>query len=660
MDKDIINNIKILGIDMINEAKSGHPGIVLGAAPIIYTLYAKHINVNVNDPSWINRDRFIMSAGHGSALLYATLFMAGFSLTIDDLKKFRRLGSKTPGHPENFVTPGVDMTTGPLGQGFASAVGMAIAGKKLGQKFYFPKKSKLGRNRPLIDYNVYVLCGDGDLMEGISYEAASLAGSLKLDNLIVLYDSNNVSLDGETKNVFDENIGARFEAMGWCVEVVKDGESVVSIDKAITKAKENEKPTLIEITTIIGKDSMEQGKNITHGAPLAREDILAIKALYGMKDEDFVVNEEYRKNFSKMVSERGQKKFEDWNVTYIDYVKTIAEGDAKKMQLLTNNNNKINLFDLTFETDLKESPRDTNSKIIGEIGNRLPNFIGGAADLSSSTKTYLENKGDITSENFTNRNIKFGVREHAMGAIANGLSLVKYNPFVSTFLVFSDYLKPSIRMSALMNLPVYYIFTHDSINIGQDGSTHQPVEQLAMLRSIPNFTVFRPADAHEIVGSWQYMINNGGSSSIVLSRNEVPLLKTTDATLVEKGGYIVRQETKNIHGIIIATGSEVATAVYIANQLFEATHLDIRVVSMPCRELFKKQSKEYKDSILPRGAKTIVVEAGSKLGWEGFVYSDKYLITIDDFGISGTKDEVLTHMNFNYEQIKKRIEELLK
>ena len=649
MDRNIINNIKMLGIDMINEAKSGHPGIVLGAAPIIYTLYAKHININVNDPNWINRDRFVMAAGHGSALLYSTLFMAGYPLTLDDLKRFRRIGSKTPGHPE-ISTIGVDVDTGPIGQGIANAVGMAIAGKKLNQKHKFSSNKQ---EKSLIDYNVYALCGDGELMEGISYEACSLAGSLKLDNLIVLYDSNNISLDGKTKNVFDEDIPLRFKAMNWDVEVVKDGDNVLAIDKAIIKAKLNKKPTLIQITTIIGKDSSIQGTSEVHGSPLSKGDTLMLKRMYGFPDEEFFVNEEYKNSFSRMISSRGTKKFQDWNSNYIEYEKVVRKST------LLNPKETLDLSDLRFEENLKEQARITNGRIMEEIAALIPDFIGGSADLSSSTKTYI-NEGNIISTDFSKKNILFGVREHAMGAIANGLALTGYRPFVSTFLVFADYMKPAIRMSALMNLPVNYVFTHDSVNIGQDGPTHQPVEQLAMLRSTPNLKVFRPCDANEMVGSWEYMLNTLGPKAIILSRYDVGLLKTTDIKATIRGGYIVREALTKLDGVIIATGSEVGTSVLIANQLFEQKQLDIRVISMPCLELFNEQSKEYKEAILPKGIKTIVIEAGSRFGWESFVYDSKYLITIDNFGVSGTKDEALTQLNFNHEQIKGRIEELLK
>ena len=633
MDREIVNNIKTLGIDMIDKAGSGHPGIVLSAAPIIYTLYAKHMNINVNDPLWENRDRFVLSAGHGSALLYATLYMAGF-LSLDDLKQFRHINSKTPGHPEYMVTNGVDMSTGPLGQGIASAVGMAIAGKELNQKYELPRKSKLGKRQSLFDYHVYVLCGDGDLMEGISYEATSLAGSLKLNNLIVLYDSNDISLDGKIKGVFDDNIIDRFKALNWNTILVKDGTLISNIDKAIEEAKKSDKPTLIQIKTTLGDGSINENTNKVHGSPLDKDDITKLKLKLKIDPEEFYVNIEAKENFSKQINERSLKKYNLFNQLSIEL-------NYSKLD------NKIDLGHLVFESNLKESLRVTNGKIMKEIERRLPNFIGGSADLSSSTKTIIS------------KNIYFGVREHAMGAILNGLALSGYHAFGSTFLVFSDYLKPSMRLSCLMNLPVTYIFTHDSINIGQDGPTHQPIEQLISLRSIPRMFVFRPADAKEIVGSWEYIINNKKPSCLVLSRNEVSLNKLTNARYVMYGGYIVRKEN-HLHAIIISTGSEVELSVKIADYLYETYKLDIRVVSMPNRELFLNQNKEYQESVIPKGYRTIVIEAGSKYGWEGFVYSDKYLITLDKFGCSGTSEEVLNEMDFSYDKILQKVIKLLK
>lgn len=662
MENRVVNNIKLLGIDMINKAGSGHPGIVLGAAPIIYTIYANHMNINVNDPKWVNRDRFVMSAGHGSALLYATLYMAGFDLTLEDLKQFRRINSKTPGHPEYGVTPGVDMSTGPLGQGFASAVGMALAGKILNQKYAFQKKNTFDSNRSLIDYKVYVLCGDGDLMEGISYEAASLAGNLNLDNLIVLYDSNNVSLDGDTSNTFTENVSKRFEAMGWYTDIVKDGNDTEEIDRAISKAKKSMKPSLIEVKTVIGNGSVWEGTNKVHGKVLESEDIANIKSKLLMPNEPFYVDNSLVNNFRQKISERSSIKYELFNRLYNEYVHDVLNGDDSSLKYLFNDEFDVNLFDYhwEFNYDKKEATRVSNGYVLNEISRLIPNLIGGSADLSSSTNTYLKSCDDIKDEHYLGKNIWFGVREHSMGAILNGLALSKFKVFGSTFLVFSDYLKPSIRLSALMDLPVTYIFTHDSVNIGQDGPTHQPIEQLASLRAVPNFYVYRPCDIKEIIGCYQAIINSKKPSAIVLSRNEISPLKETSMEQTLKGAYIVRKEIKQLHGIIIATGTEVHTAYHIAYELYEQEGIDLRVISMPSMELFKLQDEEYRNSLLPLGYKTFVIEAGSSFGWHQFVYNEKYLITIDKFGTSGTKDEVLNYCDFSYEQIKEKILKTLK
>lgn len=660
MEREIINTIKSLGIDMIAKAGSGHSGIVLGAAPILYTLYAEHMNISTSDPNWVNRDRFVMSAGHGSALLYATLFMAGYNLTIDDLKNFRKLGSKTPGHPEVRVTPGVDMSTGPLGQGVASAVGMAIAEKMLESKYKFPKKNRFEKERSLIQYRVYALCGDGDLMEGISYEAASLAGTLNLDNLIILYDSNDITLDGKTEVTFKENVLDRFKAMGWHTDLVKNGLVVADIDKAIRRAKASGKPAIIEIKTIIGVGSALAGTNAVHGKPLEKEDIEQLKIGFGLSNIPFAVEEQVALPFRKKITDRSSKKYEEWTSNYREYVETVLEGDSSYLRDLLSHKDPIDLSDLEFEFKEKEATRVTNGKVMNLIAGKVPTLIGGSADLSSSTMTYLKEEGEFSVQNRSGKNIMFGVREHAMGAILNGLALSGFRPFGSTFLVFSDYVKPAIRLSALMNLNVTYIFTHDSINVGQDGPTHEPIEQLAMLRSIPNHLVFRPADGREIVGSWNYILNSNHPNSLVLSRVETDQVKGSSSESVLKGGYVVSPEAKDLHGILIATGSEVPLAIQIKEELYRTCKLDLRVVSMPSRELFLKQDASYQKEILPACVRTIVIEALSSMGWESFVYDPKYLITVNQFGASGTKDEVLSFCKFDYQTIRNRVLELLK
>ena len=653
MDNKTISNIKSLGIDMIDQAGSGHPGIVLGAAPLIYTVYARHMNINTVDPTWICRDRFVLSAGHGSAMLYATLYLAGFNISLDDLKNFRRVGYKTPGHPEFGHTPGVDMTTGPLGQGIASAVGMAIGEKILENKF------KLSDGKPLINYNVYALVGDGDLMEGVSYEACSLAGTLNLDNLIVLYDSNNISLDGDTSNTFTENVIDRFNAMGWHTEKVLNGTNVEDIDKAINRSKKSGKPSLIEVKTIIGNGSVNAGKNIVHGKCLSKEDIRSVKRGLDIKDEPFYVDVNNMNKFRNQIVERSARKYELWARNYREFMNNSNE-DVIEVFNSFFNPKKIDIINTDFNLDkgIKEATRVTNGKIMTTISKNIHNFIGGSADLSSSTNTYLKDMQDIKDNHYFGKNIWFGVREHSMGSILNGLALSGFKPFGSTFLTFSDYMKPAIRLSALMNLPVNYIFTHDSINIGPDGPTHQPIEQLAMLRSTPNLKVFRPADANELIGCWDVMLNSSGPNALVLSRQDVRTLPSTVPEYVKYGAYPVRKERKQLHGIIIATGTEVFTSLLIAEQLYNEIGLDLRVISMPCQELFLMQQERFKNSLIPGGIKTIVVEAGSSFGWYRFVINEKYLMTIDKFGISGTKGEVENYCNFTFEQIKERIRKL--
>lgn len=659
MDNKTIANIKTLGIDMIDAAGSGHPGIVLGAAPIIYTLYARHMNINCNDDKWISRDHFVLSAGHGSALLYSTLYMAGFDISLDDVKNFRRVGYKTPGHPEINVTPGVDMSTGPLGQGFASAVGMAIGEKILENKFIIPSTSTILADKPLIKYNVYVLCGDGDLMEGVSYEAASLAGTLNLDNLIVLYDSNNISLDGDTSNTFTENVIDRFKAMGWFTIKVLNGTNIDEIDKAIIAAKKSGKPSLIEVKTIIGNGSMLAGTNEVHGKCLSKDDIKLLKRNLAMPDAPFYTDQEAVRNFRNLITTRSGRRYEIWGRAYNEYKNSLNLREDDYLDIILHGKDYDLLkYNWIFDKDEKKSAREHNGAIMQEIAKIVPNLIGGCADLSSSTKAYIKNGDDIKDDHYLGRNIFFGVREHAMGAILNGLSLSNFKVFGSTFLAFSDYMKPAIRLAAIMKLPVNYIFTHDSISIGQDGPTHQPIEQLAMLRSIPNLNVYRPADAKEIVGCWNLMLNSKTPNVLALFRQDTKILDATSIEYVKYGAYPVRKEVEKLHGIILATGSEVHTAVLLAEQLYNESKIDLRVISMPCMEIYEKQSDKYKQSLIPVGYKTVVIEAGSSFGWHKYVYNEKYLITIDKFGISGTKSEVDDYCDFSYEKIKDKVKRL--
>lgn len=647
IEEKIIGEIKSLGLDMIEEAGSGHPGIVLGAAPILYTLYLNHLRFDASNPNFYNRDRFIMSAGHGSSLLYSILYFAGYDLSLDDLKAFRRLNSKTPGHPEYKKTPGVEMTTGPLGQGFATAVGYAIAEKHT--------EALINKKEKVIDYNIYCLCGDGDLMEGVSYEAASLAGSLKLDNLIVLYDSNKTTMDGKIDNVFDEDITKRFESMNWTVLTTSDEPQ--DIDDAIIKAKEADKPTIIQVATTIGKDSSLADSNKSHSGCFDKEEVTKIKTTLGVRDIPFTISNEAVEEFRSYIKERNKDL-----VTNFDDIKEMLDEEEKSiLNKLINPDKSIKLttLDYTKPDDNEELLRISANKVLNSYSLISPLIIGGNADTSSSTKIYLNELAPFTKDNYIGRNINFGVREHAMASIANGLALAGYRPFVSTFLSFSDYLKPALRLTALMDLPVTYIFTHDSISIGQDGPTHQPVEQLVSLRAIPNMEVFRPADSNEVIGSFKTIYENNSPSSLIIGRDSIKILESTSISATSKGGYIVHNEERKLDGVIIATGEEVTLALEVM-QLLKEKGYDLRVVSMPSIERYNNLTKEEKEELLPLGVKKFVIEKGSSYSWYSFVYKDSYLFTLDKFGASGKTEEVNSFYGFTKEEISLKIEALLK
>lgn len=651
-DIKIINQIRALGIDMINEAGTGHPGITLGAAPILYSLYAKHIRINPINPNYYNRDRFIMSAGHGSALLYATLYMAGFDLEIDDLKSFRKIDSKTPGHPELGVTPGVDMTTGPLGQGIATAVGFAMAEAKLREKY-----NKHSKN--LIDFNTYVLCSDGDLMEGVSYEALSLAGLNKLNKLIILYDSNDITLDGSKDLSFKEDIQMRFEAIGFNYIKVLDGEDYNAISKAIEDAKKStDKPTIIEVKTTIGKYSVYEGTNKIHGAKLSEEDTTNIKEKLKVRDITFNVSSDTIEDFQYLINERCQNIEDEFNKK----VENLPEDVKGELQFFMGGDKAIPFKELQYNEpeDSIESPRNTSSKILNSIVKDNPYMLGGSADLFASNKTYIEDGGDYSSKNYLGTNIYFGVREHAMGSILNGLALCGFRVYGSTFLAFSTYLFPAIRMAAMLNLPIIYIFTHDSISLGEDGTTHMPIEQLTQLRAIPNVEVYRPADANEVIGTYKTVLKKSkGVSVICLSKTDLPILENAKANEIQNGAYVLKDSNRKMDGIIISTGEEVHSALEVAKRL-EIKGIDVRVVSMPCMEKYLAMNDEYKEEILPVGVRKIVIEAGISMPWNRIVFNDKYLITLDKFGLSGSREDVYKKFGFDVDSLEEKVENLLK
>lgn len=651
IDKKIINGIRSLSIDMIDEAKSGHPGICLGAAPTIYTLFRYHLKFNPEDGNWLNRDRFILSAGHGSALLYSTLFFAGYPISLDELKTFRQVGSKLTGHPELNTKIGIETTTGPLGEGFATSIGIAIAEEYL--------RNTIGKD--VYDYYTYVLVGDGDLMEGISYEAMSLAGSLKLGKLIVLYDANSISLDGPTLGVFNEDVLKRFEACGWHAQEVSDGENFTMINEAITKAKEvADRPSIIKIKTILGIGTSKAGTSEAHGKPLSDADIELVKNKMAVNLVPFYVSKEAATTFRDEIEKRCIPLYNEWVSRYNAFMSNDSV-NKKMLGYIETGEFRINLktIKVNFEEGQTEELRITNGKLLNLVGNLTPLIIGGSADVASSTKTYLTYGNDFKINDNKGRNIHFGVRENVMSSVLNGLALCGLRPFGSTFLSFSDYMKPGIRLSAMMNIPVTYIFTHDSVGIGEDGPTHQPIEQLGMLRSIPNLKVFRPADVKELVGSWDYIINNRVPACIVVTKEKLPEIKSSDITFTEKGAYIIKKEVGRLSGVLISTGEDVHTAIEISDELSKK-NINLRVVSMPSVEVFNEQPKEYREELMPIGSKIIVLEASNDKTWNEFVYNSKYIININKFGVSGKKADVLKYLGFDKETLLMKIENLLK
>lgn len=657
LDTTTINTIRILSAEAIQKANSGHPGLPLGAAPMAYTLWAKNMKHNPMNPNWINRDRFVLSAGHGSMLIYSLLHLFNYGLTMEDLKNFRQWGSKTPGHPEYGHTTGIETTTGPLGQGISNAVGMAMAETYLGEKFNRP-----GYN--IVDHYTYSIVGDGCLMEGISSEAASLAGTLGLDKLIVLYDSNNITIEGNTDIAFTEDVKGRFKAYNWQAINVDDGNDVDAIDKAIKEAKaDKERPSIIIIKTEIGYGCpAKQGKSSAHGEPLGEDNLkIAKEFLKWNHKEEFFVPEEVKEYMDKKIKELSKEE-ERWNKLKEEYDNKYPEL-AKEWQLwFSGKIEKDLLNDEDFwKFEKKMATRAASGEVINRLADAIPNLIGGSADLAPSNKTYMKNKGDFSKENRKGANLHFGVREHAMAAIANGMYLHGgLKVFVSTFFVFSDYMKPSMRLAALMNLPITYVLTHDSIGVGEDGPTHEPIEQLASIRSIPNMTVFRPADAKETAAAWYYAITKeDGPVSLVLSRQNLPLYNETGKKAL-KGAYILKDaEDKNPDIILMATGSEVEL-IYEGAKVLEKEGIKVRVVSMPSLELFEKQSKEYKEEVLPSNVtKRLAVEAASSFGWHKYLGFDGDMLSIDHFGASAPGDVLFKEFGFTLENLVNKAKKVL-
>ncbi|HFH9834255.1 TPA: transketolase [Streptococcus suis] len=651
-----VNAIRFLGIDAIEKSKSGHPGIVMGAAPMAYSLFTKELRINPSQPNWINRDRFILSAGHGSMLLYGLLHLSGFEdVTMDEIKNFRQWGSKTPGHPEFGHTTGVDATTGPLGQGISTATGFAQA-----ERFLAAKYNRDGF--PIFDHYTYVICGDGDLMEGVSSEAASYAGLQKLEKLIVLYDSNDINLDGETKDAFTESVRARYDAYGWHTDLVTDGTDVDAIFAAIEKAKAAGKPSLIEIKTVIGYGSPSKaGSNAAHGAPLGPEEAEATRKALDWNYAPFEIPAEVYADFKANVADRGAAAYDAWVKLVEDYkvahpelateVTAILEG--RELAELTESDFPV------YENGFSQATRNSSQDAINAAAAVLPNFFGGSADLAHSNMTVIKGEGLQDSANPLNRNIQFGVREFAMGTILNGMAAHGgLRVFGGTFFVFSDYVKAAVRLSALQGLPVTYVFTHDSIAVGEDGPTHEPIEHLAGLRAMPNLNVFRPADARETQAAWYLSLTSKSTpSALVLTRQNLTVEEGTAFDKVAKGAYVV-YEAAGFDTILLASGSEVNLAVKAAKEL-EATGTKVRVVSVPSTELFDAQDAAYKEEILPNAIRRrLAIEMGATQSWYKYVGLDGKVLGIDTFGASAPAQTVIDNYGFTVENVVNLVGEL--
>ena len=654
-----VNAIRVLSADAIQKANSGHPGLPLGTAPVAYELFAKHMNYNPHNPDWVNRDRFVLSGGHGSMLLYSLFHLFGIgNLSLEEVKNFRQFGSLTPGHPEYGHTVGVEATTGPLGQGMAMAVGMAMAEAHLSSVF-----NKEGF--PVVDHYTYVLGGDGCMMEGISSECFSLAGTLGLSKLIVFYDSNNISIEGSTDIAFTEDVVTRFKAFGFQTIEVEDGNDLEAIGKAIEEAKADKtRPSLIKVNTLIGYGCpAKQGKASAHGEPLGVDNVAALKENINWPCKgDFEVPKEVYDHY-KELADNMAKAEDKWNELFAAYVEKYPE-----MKELWDNyfdgydmSDLFNSDEYWAKGDKPEATRSTSGTILNMIKKAMPNLIGGSADLAPSNKTNMKDAGDFSKDNYAGTNLHFGVREQAMAAIGNGLALHGgLKAFVATFFVFSDYVKPMARLSALMKLPLTYVFTHDSIGVGEDGPTHEPIEQLAAFRSLPDFTVFRPCDRTETAAAWMYAVENEcGPTGLVLTRQNLPQIEGSSNDAL-KGGYVIAESEKAVpDAIIIASGSEVSLAVNAKEEL-KKSGIDVRVVSMPSMELFDKQSAEYKESVLPNGVrKRVAVEALSDFGWYKYVGLDGRVIAMEGFGASGPAATLFEHFGFTVDNVVKTVKEVV-
>ena len=644
-----VNAIRFLGVDAINKANSGHPGVVMGAAPMAYALFTKQMHITPEAPNWLNRDRFVLSAGHGSMLLYALLHLTGYEDTsMEELKAFRQWGSKTPGHPEFGHTAGVDATSGPLGQGISTAVGFALA-----ERFLAAKYNKEGF--PIFDHYTYAIAGDGDFMEGVSAEAASFAGHQKLDKLIVLYDSNNICLDGELDDAMTENVRARYEAYGWYTALVEDGTDVEAINIAIEAAKTSGKPSLIEVKTVIGHGAPTKGgTNAAHGAPLGAEETAAAREALGWTYEPFDIPSSVYADFKTNVADRGAAAHEAWTQLVADYQAAYPAEGAELAAILAGKD-PVTITPADFpalEAGFSQATRNSSQASLNVIASKLPTFLGGSADLAHSNMTYIKGEGLQDADHVLNRNIQFGVREFAMGAILNGMALHGgLRVYGGTFFVFSDYVKAAVRLSALQGLPVTYVFTHDSIAVGEDGPTHEPIEQLPGLRALPNLNVIRPADARETQAAWHLAVNSSSTpTALVLTRQNLTVEEGTDFDKVAKGAYVV-YEAAGFDTILLASGSEVNLAVKAAKEL-EAAGTKVRVVSVPSMELFDAQDTAYKEEILPNAVRRrVAIEMAASLSWYKYVGLDGKVIGIDKFGAPAPAQTVIDNYGFTVENV---------
>jgi transketolase len=658
IDIKSINTIRVLSADGIEKAKSGHPGLPLGSAPIAYELFAHHMKHNPKNPTWANRDRFILSAGHGSMLLYSLFHLFEYGdLSLDDLKQFRQLDSKTPGHPEYGHTVGVEATTGPLGAGMGMAVGMAMAEAHMASVF-----NEDGFD--IVDHYTYVLGGDGCMMEGISSEAFSLAGTLGLSKLIVFYDSNGISIEGSTDIAFTENVVERMKAFGFQTIEVEDGNDIEAIGRAIEEAKaDKERPSFIKVNTIIGYGAGKKaGSASSHGEPLGSEALAALKSGFGFNpDESFKVDDDVYTNF-KSVNEKNEKAEDEWNKLFKEYAKKYPDKAELWEKYYSDIDESLIDNDEFWSWDAAPAAtRNISGSIINRLKDIYPNIIGGSADLSPSNKTVMNNEGYIAKGDYSGRNIHFGVRELAMTAITNGILLHGgLRAYCATFFVFSDYTKPMARLSALMNIPTIFVFTHDSIGVGEDGPTHEPIEQLAMLRSLPNFNTFRPADARETIAAWYAaLVSKKTPTAIVLTRQNLPQLDGSGKKAL-KGGYIIKEASKAVADmILIASGSEVSLAIDAAKEL-ESEGIATRVVSMPCTDVFENQSKEYKEEILPKAVRNrVAIEALSGFGWDKYTGLDGRVISMNSFGASAPQDQLFKKFGFTKENVVATAKEVL-